>query len=266
MKNKFIIIYLSLLTTAMFAQIERDTLPNGIIIENNLPKIDMHNEKVTEIKDTTIDLSILTPFAPKSKYETIGIKARVLPWLLGNSGGFNFLLGVEFGFCKNHSIGVDAMHYGTQDHHDHYYGQNDPRNRESDHYNGRDDALYFFYNYYYNLKNIREGLGVALYTGLNYRIGNASYTWDRGIAKDSILKSSRNYYSYGPQLGLIIKWGERKNFALNINIAGLYSTKSISEQSTNNLTLANNNYHLNSYDLKVGVNLYWWFIRKRHKH
>ncbi|MES2516283.1 MAG: hypothetical protein V4580_19165 [Bacteroidota bacterium] len=264
MKNKFTL-YLVLATATLFAQLEIDTLPNGIIIENNFPKHDLPGQKASETKEATFDFTELTPFAPKLTYETIGIKARILPWLLGNSGGFNYLLGVEFGFLKNHSISIDGMHYGTQDHRDHYFGENDPRNRESDDYYGRDDALYFSYNYYYNLKTIREGLGVALYTGLNYRAGRANYTWDRGISKDSILQSSRNYYSYGPQLGLIIKWGERKHFAINVNVAALYSTKNISEQRTDNLVLTTNHYHLNSYDLKVGLNLYWWFIRKRHK-
>ena len=261
MRDKFVLV-LSFLSGTMFAQFESDPGSPGLTRKYNFQEKDLSIVRSTAPNEKDLDLSKLTPFAPKSKYETIGIKARFLPWVLGNAGGASFLLGVEFGFLRNNSISVDGMLYGTQDHHDNYFGPNDPRNRESDDYYGGDEALYFSYNYYFDLKNSRDEMGVAFYAGANYRLGKADHTWDKGISSDSILRSSRNYYSFGPQIGFIVKWGEKKHFALNMNIAGLYSTKDITEQRTSNLVITNYYYHLNSYDLKVGINLYWWFIRK----
>ena len=55
-----------------------------------------------------------TPFDKIADANSCALKGKILPLLLGNDGGFNALLGFEFGFLKNHSIGIDGyfLHYG----------------------------------------------------------------------------------------------------------------------------------------------------------
>lgn len=204
-----------------------------------------------------------TPFNPKANYQTWGIRARVLPWLLGNADGLNVLLGGEIGFLKHHSIAIDGYYYGDQDHHDNYNGPNDPQNKASDHYNGSNRALFFAYNYHYSLQNLREQMGLEAYTGLCGRLGQISKAWDRGISKDSVLRSDGRYYSAGPQAGIILTFNEERHFAINFNIAALYTIKDLSQQSTHSLVLSDNTYHFNTYDLRIGLNLYWWFMYKK---
>lgn len=200
-----------------------------------------------------------TPFNPKANYQTIGLRARALPWIMGNAGGLNVLLGAEIGFLKHHSIEIDGYFYGDEDHHDNYYGPNDPKNKDSDDYGGSNRALFFAYNYHYSLQNLREQMGLEAYTGLCGRIGQFGKTWDRGICKDSVLRSDEHYYSAGPQAGIILTFNEERHFAINLNAAVLYTMKDLSQQSTHSMALSDNSYHFNTCDLRIGINLYWWF-------
>jgi hypothetical protein len=51
-----------------------------------------------------------TPYDPRANYRTWSIKGKVLPYpSLGNAGGVTVLLGLEYGFAKNQSIGVDVI-------------------------------------------------------------------------------------------------------------------------------------------------------------
>lgn len=200
-----------------------------------------------------------TPFDARAGYQTLGVRARVLPWFLSRAGGYNVLLGTEIGFLKNHSFEVDGYYYGDHDQRDYYTG-NDPKNKATANYKGSNTAVFVAYNYHYKLRRLRERLGLDAYTGLCGRVGQISKTWDRGVSVDSVLQSHGRYYSVGPQAGAILTFNEERHFAINLNVAVLYTTKDLLQQSTHSMALNNETYRFNTYDLRVGINLYWWFM------
>jgi hypothetical protein len=119
-------------------------------------------------------------------------------------------------------------------------------------------ALFMSYNYYLNFPTWRQKYGLTLYTGLNYRNGYSSKHFDNGYSSDSLIYSTTKFYSYGPQIGAII-CNSKKNLSLNVNIVGLLNTRVIHDLYSNKLDLSTNDYVAKTYDLRVGLNLYWWF-------
>lgn len=215
-----------------------------------------------EIADEDSTITWQTPFDPEAGYQTLGLRARVLPWFLGKSGGCNVLIGTEIGFLKNHSFEVDGYYYGDHDHRDSYTG-NDPQNKITANYKGSNTAVFMAYNYHYQLRHLRERLGLDAYTGFCGRVGQMSKAWDRGLSIDSVLQSNERYYAAGLQAGVILTFNEERHFAINLNVATLYTVKHLSQQSTHSMALSNNAYHFSSCDLRVGLNLYWWFRYKK---
>ncbi len=203
---------------------------------------------------------IVTPYNPQGDYQTWGIKGKLLPWTFGNAGGLNGLLGFEIGFLKNNSIGIDGYFYADEDALDRNTVQNP--NIPSLHYDGIDRAVFLNYRHYFNLKKIRENLGTSLYIGILTRYGRSDDTWDRGLSSDSIIYEGRTYYSGGPFTGFIYKFKKCNNLYLDINFQFLYNDKYVSSVYSNQLQLTSTHGQFKTYDMRVGINLYWCFYYK----
>ena len=66
--------------------------------------------------DTASAVNDPTPYDPHANYRTWSIKGKVLPYpALGNAGGVTVLLGLEYGFARNQSIGVDVFANWSED-------------------------------------------------------------------------------------------------------------------------------------------------------
>ncbi len=146
---------------------------------------------------------------------------------MGNAGGLYCSLGFDYGFCKNHSIGIETTFYGDEGQHDHYSGANSPNNRPSDIYTGTKKAIYLNYRYYLNLKRVRENAGIAFYVGALARYGQGSYSWSIGYSSDGILSSKIEYYSCGALIGLFYKFKKKNRFGVDFNVGTLYDNKTV---------------------------------------
>ncbi len=83
---------------------------------------------------------------PRANYRTWSIKGKVLPYpSLGNSGGFTVLLGLEYGFAKNQSIGVDVFANWSEDSDDNVADTAGVQHTTGNFYNGFEKALFLGY-------------------------------------------------------------------------------------------------------------------------
>ena len=196
----------------------------------------------------------VTPFNNRYNFQTYGIKGRVLPYILGNGKGVSSLLGFEWGFAKNNSIGLDFLYNGFHDLDDHKPGLSE----EIFH---RETAAHITFNHYWSLHNLRENRGIVFYSGITMRKGITNKKEERGgTVKDSIINTYKDYLSYGGQIGFIYTPGGRP-FAINFNIPIIYNNKTIRYTDSKNPAYNNSQKH-STIDFRLEFNLYWWFTRK----
>ncbi|MCC6371969.1 MAG: hypothetical protein IT236_13275 [Bacteroidia bacterium] len=200
----------------------------------------------------------LTPFNPQGNYHTFGIKTRLLPWVLGNNNGLNYLLGAELGFFKRHSASIDFTANYSNQNVEAYYRHDSlilPKRSRSRAYT----EWHVSYNYYFNAHNLRQK-GCLFYAGINFRKGHSRLQSDTSVfINDYTILSERNYRSLGPHLGFLYVFGNTKHLALNVVATAFYNQKSVSVTESKNVKLQHYDYNFNTVDFKLGLSLYWWF-------
>jgi hypothetical protein len=83
-----------------------------------------------------------TPYDPKADYRTWSVKGKALPYILGNGGGISAMLGVEYGFAKNQSIGVDVFADWSESSDDNVADTAGVQHAFGNFYNGFEKALF----------------------------------------------------------------------------------------------------------------------------
>jgi len=184
---------------------------------------------------------------PSQNY--FAIKGKILPWLLGNMGGLNLTLGAEQSFFTHHSIAIEGYFYGIQDHHDNMIADS---SWSDDHYS-RDRALALTYRFYFD-EDLSASDKFSFYLGLTGRWGKQVQTWDPAFREEPALKEVRDYLAAGPIAGLVIKIKKKVN--LDLYAGTVYNSKTLT--STYDLGLVESG-KLSSWDLRLGINLSWWF-------
>jgi hypothetical protein len=204
-----------------------------------------------------------TPFNPKGTYQTFAFRLRLLPWNIGDNKGYNTLAGIQLGFLRNHSLSVDIMKGYSNMNLDAYY-KNDTLILPNRTRIESTLEIHFAYNYHLEFESLRRNTGLSFYAGLNYRIGKLQLTSDTGMyVGDHTLKSKRQYYSIGPQVGAIWNIGESKLFALNINVTPYYSIKNIETTEVRGTNYSTHSSKFKTVDFRLGFNFIIWI--KYHK-
>lgn len=217
------------------------------------------------VKDSTIKPKKTTPFNPQGNYETMAIKTRVLPWFIGDNTGTNILIGFELGFFKYHSVSADFVKGISNENLDAYY-RNDSTILPVRERNMTSREFHFAYNYHLAIPILREKLGLSFYTGVNYRIGKWKMESDTGMyVNDHTSSSSREYYSFGPQVGALWNVGKKDLLALNLNISTFYNVKNVATTEIIGNTVYKHASVFKTVDLRVGVNLYFWLKYRKNR-
>lgn len=212
---------------------------------------------VANDSQTKAEKSILNvPFYPNGHSNTFGIKARFLPWTIGNMGGLNVSLGLEQSFFKTHSFTLEGYYYGFQDHHDNYHGPNNPNNTESDHHYKLNLAMVVEYRYYRT--TIAKKVSAHPYFGLTSRIGKIKETWDMALENENTYQL-RHYSAGGPIVGLVLKPLSRKRLSVDLNAGMRYTSQKISNMFPLNLGEENSWNKLTSFNLHLSIYLGWYF-------
>lgn len=256
-------------STYIIAQTKIDTIANGIIVENDFSKqAEIRKEIIQSSSTSENEFDYETPFNKKSEYESWAIKAKVLPWIspLGSGSGYNPSCGFEFGFLKNHSVGVDLTYnqysFSSGDVKDTVTNNYEPGPRVKNY----DRALILSYRYYLNFNKLRAKEGIAFYTGTFFRAGKLSYGYDEGYNRDrSTLRE--NHLSGGIIFGIlkeIHQFDKIDNpLYLDVYIAPFIKQKEITSEHLNEYhqLIEKTDFSIN-YGLRVGLTLSMNFSRK----
>jgi hypothetical protein len=222
--------------------------------------------KIDNNNNSTHDtITLKSPYNPKDNCHTWGIKGKILPmFAIGNGALLNTLIGFEYGFKKNQSIGLDAYYLGMVVRDDDSKGiiGNSYRN---------DISVFLNYRFYFPFEKIRDKFGLAFYTGLFARQGINRFTADGNLASnfntsnDSLVSSVRRHNSFGLLLGTLYKIKGTKRLCIDFNV-GLFRMQTemtnidfFNRQTTSTTTISK----FSTYNMRVGLNLYWYFFHDK---
>jgi hypothetical protein len=198
---------------------------------------------------------VYSPFNPKSTTNTYCIKAKTLPYLIGNGLGINNSLGVEIGFLKNNSIGVDGFYNYSQDSRDYVTDKAGIKHDSGDRSYLKEKAIQFSYRYYFNFQKLRNVKRKAFYSGLFYRIENDLSLNDENFKNDYI-RETTDSKAYGLLIGMISKFKNYKHFGMDYSVSIGSQNKTVSglnEAYETTFRKSKANY------FNIGISLNYWF-------
>ena len=206
----------------------------------------------------------ITPFNSKSTYECITVKGKILPWMGIAAGqtGINSLIGLEFGFKKRHSLGIDLYSNRwkwTEDRYDSV--KQDYVAIYSARY--RDHAVFLNYRFYFNNTKLREKYGKSLYEGIFTRLGKWHQYYDKGYVTD-IISNDEIHYSAGLLFGILFSSAPKK-LGGDINLGFYCKYKEMTEVIVENQENVNHNSFNTGFGIRMGLNFYLWGYRNKNK-
>ncbi len=210
--------------------------------------------------DTTKEEIIRTPYNPAASYQAFGIKAHVIPLPIGNQGTLANLLGFDWGFHRNQSIGIDAVFNYTEGSHDDVYDTSGVHHDVGAYYHTTELALLLNYRFYLKFPRLRVRKGIVPYLGSFLRYGHMAGYQDPAytVYSDDFNTRMETDYSAGILLGFLSRFEGAKHAGIDFNIGVFEKEKHIvSAYKGNNVT----NATTNNMGIKMDLNVYWWFFR-----
>lgn len=201
-----------------------------------------------------------TPFNPKADENTYGIKAKILPFFIGNSMGIYTSLGTEIGFLKNQSFTAEWFfnygHGSNDEVTDRYGNEHDSGNLEQ----MNEHALQLGYRYYYGIQALRARK-VVIYNGLFGRAEQTLLKFDKNYADIPYINRRLNVRAFGITTGILQRFKHDPHFGMDYNVSlGKSFTKSdtynISDDG--NTTFSTKNKH-DSFYFNLGISINYWF-------
>jgi hypothetical protein len=210
--------------------------------------------------DSLLKHPFTTPFIPNGKYQSVDVKWGLIPLLLGNGVSVIGWGGVEYGFARNQSIGLDFFFNIGNDNRDQYDDTNNP-NLPALNYQGLDRSLSLSYRYYLNFRKLREKSGISFYTGAFVRFGGENYLMERGYSSDSLVMQKSHYYSAGALFGFMGLFNKKDNIGYDVNVGVCYHTKEVTSEYEIQGQYYSNTNHFETTNIVPEVSIYWWFAR-----
>jgi hypothetical protein len=208
--------------------------------------------------DTTI--TIKTPYNPKGDYKNWGVKAIILPLLVGNGSGLINQLGVEYGITKNQTLGIDAAYIFFNDHREKATDTGGVVRKSSDKSTTKQKALFFNYRYYFYVERWRFKRNRAPYISLYYRLANTTDKTDPSFKHDYLVKDEKSN-AIGIVAGAVDRFRSEKRLGIDYNIGLFYKQKNIDiTYRENNLTKTKQETDSN-FGLRIGLYIHYWFFR-----
>jgi hypothetical protein len=216
-----------------------------------------------QCQQITKDSSIIaiTPFNPKGNYQTACIKVRFLPYLLGNGCGLSGLIGVEYGFGRRHSLGLDFVFLSATDSQDTPGNPNNPAPTS----NGIDRSFVLSYRYYLNFNKLRTKKRCPIfYTGLMARYGWENAIVDLGYNSENLIADHSTHTSEGFLLGMLFKpkdAGNDSKVVIDFNLGPLFKQTDVTNIYNINQHDMAVQGHMSSCNLHLGLSVNFWFTR-----
>jgi hypothetical protein len=209
------------------------------------------------IKDTTPKE---TPYNPAAGYRNWSIKAKILPWFLGDALGISGFAGFEYGITKNQSIGIDGFVYYEESSLDSVPDTTGLVHSVGDYWHSIERAILLDYRYYFNFQRLRRHTGITPYILAYLRYGRIDRYYDPLYPLSDYWKDHEQHYSAGLQLGATFaSW----DIPIDVNIGLFEKEKVIYTQFLTHGVETSTNWRPVEMGFRLSVNLVcWWKIHK----
>jgi hypothetical protein len=218
--------------------------------------------------DTASAANDPTPYDPRANYRTWSIKGKVLPYpALGNAGGVTVLLGLEYGFARNQSIGVDVFANWSEDSDDNVADTAGVQHTTGSFYNGSEKALFLNYRYYLNCRRLRDRKGAAPYLLFFLRDGKIYQHYDPLYPLWRWQANRERQYSAGLMVGVTsaISDDKPKRLDWDLNLGIFEKLKEISTVYLKDGVQSTVKSRPIGPGFRLSLNLvYWFYIGKDH--
>lgn len=206
---------------------------------------------------------IQTPYNPNGDYHTWSLKGHAYYWTLGNSGGISYLAGIEYGFLKNQSIGIDGLIYQQTDSHDDAYDTTGKATNNSDNWQSWEKAVLLNYRYYFNLRRLREEDGLVLYALAFVRYGTIDRHWNPfyELGQNNQYSDDEVHRSAGLMLGTTFVDPDWPWIGIDINTGMFDKSKDISIVNNYGDTPVNTQH--TGLGFRMAINMTYAFYRHR---
>lgn len=212
-----------------------------------------------------LSAQFVTPYDPTGTARFWAIKGKVLPFVLGDESGVSALLGLEYGFAKNQSIGIDAFAEFTTRTDDNAPDTAGVTHAIARYYHGRERALFLNYRYYFNYKGLRTDRGIIPYALVFLRYGKIDQHYDPLYPLTSFLNNNETHYSAGLMAGSIFQLSHTGRLGVDVNTGVFIKQKDISTVYLLNHDRSNFKSKPIGPGFRLSANLvYWFYIRPGH--
>jgi hypothetical protein len=209
-----------------------------------------------------VSAQFATPFDPLGNFRNWAIKGKALPFILGDESGISALFGVEYGFAKNQSIGVDGFVEFISKADENGIDTAGIMHSVSPYYHSGEKALFLNYRYYFNCKKLREQLGIIPYALVFLRYGKIDQHYDPLYPLTSFLNNQETHYSAGLMAGSIFQLSHSGRLGVDVNTGLFFKLKDISTVylKDNRSYIVTSNPFGPGFRLSVNL-VYWFYLR-----
>lgn len=200
-----------------------------------------------------------TPFNPQAAKNSYGIKAKLLPYTIGNSFGTYSSLGAEIGFLKNQSVTVEGFYNYEQSSNDEVIDRLGNEFDSGNRAHMNETALQLGYRYYYGIQRWRANWRLAFYNGLFFRTEQTKLHFDKNYEDIPYINRTMNVRAFGLLTGMVQRFRNDDHFGIDYNVSlGKSFTKSNTYNIEEGATFSTKNKH-DSFYFNLGISINYWF-------
>jgi hypothetical protein len=212
----------------------------------------------TVSKDTS-KVYFITPFDPKGNYQTYAIKGAILPFTIGNGAGVSSVVGVEYGFLKRHSIGIDGNYIYSYDTDDETKDTAGITHKEGNKSTSKEKGIFLSYRYYFLFRKLRER-GVSTYASCYVRYGEA-INRNNPLYHNPYIYEKQYTRAIGAVGGVVMQFGHPKRLSLDINSGYFVKWFDSNELYYDNGNIKNRNNRYSNLGFRFGLYVHYFFLR-----
>jgi len=203
--------------------------------------------------------TLVTPFEPKALHQSWALKGKAAPIPWGDDLALTAVLGVEYGFAKRHSVGIDGFILHTSGRYDAFTDTLGVAHEEGGRRWSTDKALFLNYRYYLGFPAWREK-GLVPYVGAFGRVGLITGEGDPEYTSDRI-EYREEHVSAGPLVGMVCLFKPGRRWGLDANVGVFRKHVDATEVDIVLGQRVTVPYTSDYTGLRIGFNVYYWFCR-----
>jgi hypothetical protein len=199
-----------------------------------------------------------TPYDPQGPVRNWSIKGKVLPFVLGDQGGISFLLGGEYGFTRNQSLGIDGFVEFISKSDNNSTDTAGVMHDVARYYHSTERALFLNYRYYFS-SPLRQQHGIVPYLLVFLRYGKIDEHYNPLYPLSSFLNNYQTHYSAGLMAGSVIQLSHTGRLGVDINTGIFVKRKDISTTYSYNHHLSTDTSRRLGPGIRFAANLVYRF-------